>query len=221
MVLQEGARDQRPGCDGESGGRGPQDDRLGPLGAREGRREQRERGGHDQRGTDPHDGAGRDDPGGTADERTGDRAAAEDDKPQDERAAPAVLVPDGTEQQHQGGVRDGVAVDDPLQVGAGQAEVPRHVGSGDGEGGVRHDDDQQTQTEHQQRPPPPGVGPVHPLDRFVHDETHGYGRPSFVDGCGDPSAPGLAPWDANSGTCTMECNYTTLCNLRDCTALCK
>jgi hypothetical protein len=169
--------DQGPGRDGESGGGGPQGDRLRPLRAREGRGEQGERRGHDQGGADAHHGTGRDDPGGAVDERARYRAPAEHDEPEDERPAPAVLVADRAEQQHQRGVRDGVAVDDPLQVRAGQAQVLGHVRGRDGEGGVRHHDDQQAQAEHQQRPPAPGVGPVHPLDRFVHDETHDYGRP--------------------------------------------
>lgn len=172
VVLQECARDERSGRDGEPGGGRPQDDRLGPLGAREARGEQRERGRHDHRRADAHDGAGRDDAGRTGDEGSGDGSPAEDDEPQDERPAPAVLVADRTEQQHQGCVRNGVAVDDPLQVGAAEPQVLGHVGGGDRQSGVRHHDDQQAQAQHQQRPPAAPVRPVHLRDRLPHDQIH-------------------------------------------------
>ena len=171
--------------------------------AREGRREQRERRGHDQGGADAHHGAGGDDPGGAVDEAARRPAPPpKTNSPEHQRAAAAVLVSDRAEQQHQRRVRDGVAVDDPLQVRAGQAQILGHVGRGDGQGGVRHHDDQQAQAQDQERPPAPGVGPVHPLDRFVHDESHVRDR-----------LPHRVPHRRRIN-CTVMCNCSAMCNVR-------
>ncbi len=172
VLLQQRARDQGAGGDAEARGGGPDGDGLGPFGAREGRGEQRERGRHDEGRPDAHQRARRDDRVRAVGQRSGDGGHAEDHEAEHERATAAVLVADRAEQQHQRGVRDGVAVDDPLEVGTAQVQVDGHVGGGHRQGGVRHDDDQQAEAEHPQRCPALSVRPVHLLDRRRHDDAH-------------------------------------------------
>ena len=96
---------------------------LAALALREDRDQQGQRGRHDHRRADAHDRAGRDDQPRPVDQAAHHRTAREDQQTATSAPAAAVLVADRAEDQHQRGVRDGVAVDDPLQVTAAQAQV--------------------------------------------------------------------------------------------------
>ena len=141
---------------------------LGVVG--EHRRDDRQRGRHDERAADAHHRAGRDELAGGLGERRGQRPGGEDGQPAGQREVPAVPVRDGPGQQQQRGEGEGVGVHDPLQPAGARVQVPRegrqrHVD----DGGVHHDDEQ-AEAEHPQRVPPAGEG------RITHDYLHLYIR---------------------------------------------
>jgi hypothetical protein len=98
---------------------------------REGRGQDGEGLRHDQRGADAHHGTQGDEGGRVADHGGRGGGGAEHEQPDEQDLAPTEPVADRAERQEQGGERDRVRVDDPLQLGLVGVGVAGDVGQGD------------------------------------------------------------------------------------------
>ena len=133
-VLQEPAAHDGPGGDSDAAHCVPHSDRLGPL-RRNGEdvRDDRECGGEDRGGTDPHERSRRDQLPRTPDRAGVGGGDAEHRQPGDEDPLAAVAVAQCSGRQEQPGEHEEVRVDDPLQLadrGSGRTlhrtDAPRH-----------------------------------------------------------------------------------------------
>ncbi len=98
---------------------GPDANGLGAVVFWIGHRQQRQRGGHDERGADPGHRPARDDLGRIVQQRGCHRADREHQQPGQQRTAPAVAVTDRAGRQQQARQCHGVSVDDPVQLRCG------------------------------------------------------------------------------------------------------
>jgi hypothetical protein len=126
----------------------------------EDRRDDRQRGGHDERAADTHDRPRRDELAGRLRKGRGQRAEGEEAKAEGQRVVPAVPVRDGPGQQQQRGKGERVGVDDPLEPAAAGVQVPRERRQGHVDDRGVHHDHEQRKAEHPEGPPAPGVSPV-------------------------------------------------------------
>ena len=96
-----------------------------------------------------------------------------------QRALATEAVAEAADGEQQPGEHQRVAVDDPLHLAGGGAEVPDQVGDGDVEDRVVEGDHQQARAEHGQRPPAPFVDLrlVHRRGRRSSPLGDGAGRP--------------------------------------------
>ncbi len=149
--LQEGAGDEQAEDGACAGDADPGADGPAPQLGRERRRDDRQRGRHDQRGTHAHHPAQDHQHVGVAGQRRGRRAEREDDQTDDEHRLASVPVTERTGGKQQPGEDQGVGVHDPLElaearVGVGGEVRERHVESGYGghhQGQGQQDDGQQ------------------------------------------------------------------------------
>ena len=148
MFEQESAHHRADG-DAETGEAGPHGD--GPaalLRVAEDVGEDRQRGGHDQRAADAHEGTGEDQLVGRLGQRGGDRAHPEQDDADLQGALSAESVGQAAGGEEQTGEDEDVGVDDPLDLAVAGAEVGHQRGDGHVEDRVVHHDDQQAHAEH-------------------------------------------------------------------------
>ncbi len=199
VLFEQPPREQGPERDRQSGRRGPRGDCAGSFRGGEHGDEQGQGCGHDHRGADAHRDAGADHFGRGAGEAAEHGAPGEDGEAGEEGAPAAVTVAEDAREQHQRGVGHGVAVDDPLQVGAGQLQFAQHARRRDDECGVGHHDDQQAQAEHREAGPPARIraGGI----RGRTDQARGHRRSSRHAGA--------------AAICT------SMCKLESCTPVCK
>ncbi len=161
-VSEEEAAERRADDDPDPGHRRPCRDRLRPLTRREDGIQDRERGGHYERGAEAHQDPIGDQDSGVRGEGGGQAAEGEDDEPADERETTAVAVAERPGGDQQGSEAKRVPVHDPLQ--RARAGV-QHSGERR-QRGVEHrvvdDPSKQAQAEHEQDllAPRMAVGPL-------------------------------------------------------------
>ena len=158
-VPQQQAAGHRPDRDGQAGHARPDADGGGAL-ARVGEhvREQRERGGVDQRGRDAHGRAAGDQLAGGAGQRGGDRREREQRQPGLQDPAPAEPVAEVPADDQQAGEDERVGVHDPLQVLGRGGQRAAHRRQGDVDDRVVDHDEQHAQAQDGQDPPAAAVG---------------------------------------------------------------
>ena len=144
-LLQQCAGDHRADGGAGPGEAGPRGDGPGPLLGREHRRDDRQRGGHDERRADAHDPAADDDLPGRRGQPGDQEAPAEHAEPAEEGPLAPEPVAEGPGGQEQPGEHEGVRVDDPVELGGGGAQVLLQAGGRHVEGRDRHDDEDEGQ----------------------------------------------------------------------------
>ena len=143
--LEQQAARQRAEADSEGGGRGPDGDRFRAFLTREDVRDDRQRGGHDQRRADAHQGADADQLAGGADEHDAQARKTEDRGSGLEGPLAPEPIAEGTEREDEAGEDEQVGVHDPLQRRAFGAELILERGEGDVQDRVVQPDDQQAE----------------------------------------------------------------------------
>jgi len=159
-VPQQQAAGHRPDRHGQAGYARPDADGGGAL-ARVGEhvREQRERGGVDQRGRDAHGRAAGDQLARAAGQRGRDRHEREQHQPGLQDAAPAEPVAEVPADDQQAGEDERVGVHDPLQVLRRGGQRPADCRQGDVDDRVVDHGEQHAEAQHRQDPPAAAVGP--------------------------------------------------------------
>ena len=157
VVHQEPA-DQRAEGHAQAGHAGPDADGPAPFLGREHVGQDGQRGGHDERAADAHEGPGGDELVGVLGQGGQARAEGEDHQAHLQGALAAEPVAQAAGGQEEPGEHQGVAVDDPLELAVGGVEVPHERGEGHVEDGVVQGDHDQGQAQDQQDPPPSSVG---------------------------------------------------------------
>ena len=161
--CQQGTGSQHSDYRAGPGDAGPDSDGLGSLVLRVRRRQQGQRGRHDESRTHSRGGPGEDQRGGVGPDRRHKRCRGEDDQPEHQSAAPAVPVADGPGRQQQARQRQGVAVHDPGQLRLAGRGLQGDVRERGVERDHRRDDQQHPEARDDQRPQP---GPLRHLTRW-------------------------------------------------------
>ena len=153
-MRQQQSADDRAECDPGPACRPPEADRALPLvRLGEGVGDDRQRGGHDQRGSDAHARTGRDERPDRAGKRGPGRAGRECNQAGEERALAADSVGEAARHEHQPGEQHDVGIDDPLQIARAGVQLAHERRQGDVEDGAVERDDQQRHAQHGQREP--------------------------------------------------------------------
>ena len=150
--FDEDAAEQRSERDAEAGDRRPQAERGGAALGREGRRQQRQRERHEQRGAEALDGARDDELREVRRERPGGRGSSEHEQPGDQHAPAAVAVAERGAREDEDGEDEDVRVHDPLQAIDRDSEIALHRRQ-------RRDDDEVVEGDHEERGAGQGDGP--------------------------------------------------------------
>ena len=167
--LDEHTAEQRAERHAEPGDRRPEAEREAPPLRREGRREQGQREGHQQRGADALDGPCGHELGHAVRERARRGGPGEEQQAEHEHAPAAEAVTERGARQHQHREREDVRVDGPLQAVDRHVQVELHRGQ-------RRQHDQVVEGDHQERDA--GQGDRPDLARAgIHE------APIMYDGC--------------------------------------
>ena len=121
-------------------------------------REDRQRGGHDQRGADAHHRASSDERADVGGERGRRRRQAEDHQPGGERTLATEAVTERPRGEQEAGEHERVRIDDPLELAHAGAQVADEGGQGDVDDRVVDDDHEEAHAEHRERPPTVALG---------------------------------------------------------------
>ena len=121
--MDQPAAEEGSDGDGNPAQPGPRSDRRGPVIGIEGRLEDGEAPGHEQRRAASLQRSGRDEQGGRLRERAQHRGRREPHHADDEGAPPAEAVAERAAEEQEGGECQGVGVDDPLQIREARAEI--------------------------------------------------------------------------------------------------
>jgi hypothetical protein len=156
MLDQPAARHRADG-DAEARHSRPDPDRLGPLLGREDVREHGQRGRHDERAADAHQGAARDQGVGGRREGREQRPRSEYEQTGHQRLAATEAVTEAAHREQQAGEDQRVGVDDPLEGARRSVEITLDRRQGHVEDRVVERDDQQGDGQDGERPPPPVV----------------------------------------------------------------
>ncbi len=157
-VLEQPAAGHRADGDSHAGHGGPDGDGLPPLPAvGEHVGDDRQRGGHDQRAADAHQGPGADELVGAVGQRRQDRPDAHDRQADGEGAAAAEAVAERAHRQQQAGEHQDVGVHDPLELAGRRPELALEAGDGHVDDRVVHHDQQQAEAHDGQHDPAAGI----------------------------------------------------------------
>ena len=180
-VTEQGAAHHRADGDAEARDAGPDADGTAPLLGRKDSREDRQRGRHDERPADAHQGPGGGEDVGGAGEGGGHGAQPEDREAHGEGGAAAEAVGQAPGGEQQARKDEDVGIDDPLQLAVGGVERSGERGQGDVQDRVVDADDKEAEAQHGEDPPPPVVanGALHG-DQVTKHGSHLLLRVTFI-----------------------------------------